>query len=401
MYDVIIVGARCAGAATARLLAQRGHKVLMVDRATFPSDTISGHYITHIGVRKLYEWGLLDQVLGLGCVPINTLRSDFGDGILQGTIQAPDGIPACLGPRRYELDTLLAESAVAAGAEFWQGCLVEGLLYEGDRVVGIKARTENGQHVEQRAKLVIGADGKNSSIARMVGAEVYHDQPSLTCWYLNYWENLPCEGLESHWRPGRLAFAFPVTPTQTFVGVCWPHREFHDFRSDIEGNYRKTILSMTSLADRWLEARPLERYVGMADLPNFFRTATGLGWALIGDASHHKDPVLARGMSDAFYDADQLCNAVDSGLRGETSLDQALAEYQTNRDARYIPDLDANIGTAHLVGWDAPDNLRLRAALRKSPVDAGLSFAVQMRVFERDSFYNPQNIERILTSYGD
>jgi flavin-dependent dehydrogenase len=396
MYDAIIVGARCAGAATALLLARRGYRVLLLDRSSFPSDTISGHFILHGGTRKLAEWHLLADILASGCPPVTNVTSDWGDFMLTGEMPVPDQLPACIGPRRTVLDALLVKAATTAGAELREGAVVDGLLSDGDQVTGIRGRTTRGMAIAERARIVIGADGKRSAIARLVGAPSYMEQPSLTCWYMAYWGNFPCDGLEMHWRPRRLVFAFPTHDQLTQIAVAWPHREFEQFRSDIAGNYRATLAQMPALAERLPEAQQAERFVGMADLPNFFRRPYGSGWALVGDAGHHKDPTLARGISDAFCDAELLVEAVDAGLGGRRTMSEALARYEQQRNARAIPENEANLQAAHLEGWDTPEAMGLRAALRDNPSDTGLFYAARLQVIPPGEFFAPQNLGRII-----
>jgi len=396
MYDAIIVGARCAGAATALLLARKGHRVLLLDRASFPSDTISGHFILHGGTRKLAEWGLLADVIASGCPPVTRAASDWGDFMLAGELPSPDQIPGCIGPRRTMLDALLVKAATAAGAELREGAVVDGLLSDGELVTGVRGRTTRGMAFAERARIVIGADGKRSAIARLVGAPSYMEQPSLTCWYMAYWGDFPCDGLEMHWRPRRLIFAFPTHDRLTLIAVAWPHREFERFRGDIAGNYRATLAQMPPLAERLAAARQAERFVGMADVPNFFRRPYGAGWALVGDAGHHKDPTLARGISDAFCDADLLAEAVDAGLSGRQAISEALARYEQQRNARAIPDNEVNLRAAHLEGWDTPEAMGLRAALRDNPSDAGQFYATRLQVIPSDEFFTSENLDRIM-----
>jgi flavin-dependent dehydrogenase len=396
MYDAIIVGARCAGAATAMLLARRGHRVLLLDRSTFPSDTISGHFILHGGTRKLAEWGLLADVLASGCPPVTKVASDWGDFMLAGEISTPNQLPACIAPRRTVLDALLVKAAATAGAELREGAIVDGLLSDGEQVTGIRGRTSRGAPIAERARIVIGADGKHSTIARLVGAPSYMEQPPLTCWYMAYWGNLPCDGLEMHWRPRRLIFVLPTHDRLTLVAVAWPHHEFAQFRSDIAGNYRATLGQMPALAERLPAAQQAERFVGMADLPNFFRRPYGPGWALVGDAGHHKDPTLARGISDAFCDADLLAQAIDDGLSGRREMSEALAGYEQQRNARAIPENEANLQAAHLEGWDTPDAMGLRAALRDNPSDTGQFYAARLQVIPPQQFFAPENLGRII-----
>jgi flavin-dependent dehydrogenase len=381
MYDAIIVGARAAGASTALLLARRGYRVLLVDRASFPSDTISGHFILHAGVRQLASWGLLEPLIATGCPPITHATSDYGDGVLSADIPTEDGLPACIGPRRIVLDALLVEAACAAGAELRTGVVVDGLLTNGEQVTGIHGHTAQGTSVAERAQIVIGADGKRSMVADLVQAPHYLEQPSMTCWYMSYWKGLPSDGIEMYWRPGRLAFAFPTHDQLTLLAVAWPHHEFAQFRSDIAGNVRATVALMPALEPRFASAQQVGRFLGMADLPNFFRQPYGPGWALVGDAGHHKDPTLARGLSDAFCDAELLAKAVDLGLSGYLPLSDALAAYEQERNGRAIPENKANLQAAYLQGWDEPESTRLRASLRSDPEGAGRYYAERLQVF--------------------
>src|SRR5262252_7480664 len=157
MYDAIIVGARAAGAPTAMLLARKGHRVLLVDRASFPSDTLSTHYIHQPGVARLRRWGLLDRLVATGCPPSRSLTFDVGPFALAGTPPPSDGVAEGFAPRRTVLDSLLLEAAADAGAEVRTGFPVDELVFEDDAVVGIRS----GDTVE-RARIVIGADGRNS-----------------------------------------------------------------------------------------------------------------------------------------------------------------------------------------------------------------------------------------------
>ena len=183
MHDVIVVGARCAGTPTARLLARQGYRVLLVDRATFPSDTISTHCIRMSGIVQLQRWGLLDRVAATNCSPIRKLMTHRGDFALTGTPPPrPDGLVS-YGPRRTKLDTVLVKAAAEAGAEVRTGFTVQDLLLEDDRVVGLRGQTRGGQAVTERARLVIGADGKHSLVARCVQAAPYREVPALACAY--------------------------------------------------------------------------------------------------------------------------------------------------------------------------------------------------------------------------
>jgi 2-polyprenyl-6-methoxyphenol hydroxylase-like FAD-dependent oxidoreductase len=396
MYDAIIVGARCAGSATALLLALQGHKVLLVDRATFPSDTISGHCVLHRGTVRLQRWGLLDKIVASNCPSITTILSNFGDFTLRGQVPLIENAPAAIAPRRTVLDTILAEAAVEAGAELRQSFVVTELLTGGDQVLGIRGQTQAGTTVTERARIVIGADGKHSKIAQLVQAPMYMEVPSLTCWYMTYWSDFPCDSLEIHWRPHHAIMVLPTNDGLTLVAAAWTHAEFHDVRRDIEKHYFANAALMPEVADRLNSAKRAEKYCGMADVPSFFRKPYGQGWALVGDAGHHKDPLPAYGISDAFCDAELLADAIHQGLSGEQSLEAALAQYEQKRNQRAIPDHELTVQRAHLQGWDAPEMLQLRAALRGNADDTAQYFGMIAKAIPAEQFLAPENLQRIM-----
>ncbi len=357
LYDAIIVGARCAGSATALLLARQGYKVLLVDRATFPSDTISGHFIFHPGVVRLQRWGLLDKIIASGCPTVTRISSNLGDFTLTGEVPLIDGAPAAIGPRRTILDNILLEAAAEAGAEVRQGFTVTDLLRDGERVTGIRGRSHDGGDITEQAHLVIGADGKHSRIAELVDAPRYREVPSLTCWYYSYWSNFPCDGLELNWQPHQLILNFPTHDHLTFMVVGASHEKFQAFRSDIEGQFNSAIETIPDLAERMHNGRREDRFYGMADVPGFFRKPYGDGWALVGDAGHHKDPTPAYGISDAFCDAELLAAAFHNAMSGQQSMEEALADYHERRDTRAIPEYEQTCQLAQLIGWNVPDHL--------------------------------------------
>ena len=163
MYDAIIVGARCAGAPTAMLLARKGYQVLLVDRASFPSDTISTHIIWPHGAEIMDRWGLLDRLAATGCPPIAlNLIFDVGPFALKGGVIDTNAGRGGFCPRRTVLDKLLVDAAVEAGAELREEFTVETLVWDGDCVIGIKGHSRTGGAVEERARAVIGADGVHS-----------------------------------------------------------------------------------------------------------------------------------------------------------------------------------------------------------------------------------------------
>lgn len=396
MYDAIVVGARCAGSATALLLARQGHKVLLVDRAAFPSDTISGHFIFHRGVVRLKRWGLLDPLIASNCPPVTWIASDLGDFTLSGEVPIIEDAPAAIGPRRTVLDNLLLNAAADAGVEVRQNFTVSDVLRDGDQVVGIRGHSQKDASSTERARIVIGADGKHSRIAQLVHAPTYKEMPPLTCWYYTYWSGLPSRGLELYWRHHQLILVFPTHDGLTFAVVGMPHGEFDRFRSDIEGTYLNAIGTIPELAERIRTARREERFYGMADLAGFFRKPYGAGWALVGDAGHHKDPTPAHGISDAFCDAELLAEAVHASLGGTQSWQDALSHYEQARNARAMPDYEQTCQLAQLEQWDAPEMRGLRAALRGNAEETGQYLGVLAKAVPGQAFYAPDNLQRIL-----
>src|SRR5690348_4861746 len=203
MYDAIVVGARCAGAPTAMLLARAGHRVLLVDRATFPCDIMSTHYIHQPGVARLARWNLLDALLGTNCPPIERIRLDAGPLALEG-VPVPAGDTAiALCPRRMLLDKILFDAAARAGAEVRDGFMVDALSWEDGRVSGIRGRDLRGaKQLHERARIVIGADGPWSSVARAVDPPQYDTLPAMTCGYYSYFSGVRVSACEIHPRPG-------------------------------------------------------------------------------------------------------------------------------------------------------------------------------------------------------
>jgi 2-polyprenyl-6-methoxyphenol hydroxylase-like FAD-dependent oxidoreductase len=335
-YDAIVVGARCAGAPTAMLLARRGHRVLLVDRTTFPSDTLSTHVVHPRAAAALRRWGLLDRLISTGCPAIHTYAFDFGPVVIDGS-PGTDADPIAFCPRRLVLDKLLVDAAAEAGVEVREGITVDELTADGDRIVGIKGHAKGGAVVRERATVVIGADGRNSIVAEAVEAEKYHERPPLLAPYYSYWSNLPMRGrFETYVRPARGFAAAETHDGLTMVVGGWPYREFGANKSDLERNYVALFDTAPTFAERVRGAKREARILG-APTPNYFRKPYGPGWVLVGDAGYLKDPITAQGILDAFRDAERCTQAIDEALRGAKPFDEALASYQDDRDRDALP----------------------------------------------------------------
>jgi 2-polyprenyl-6-methoxyphenol hydroxylase-like FAD-dependent oxidoreductase len=341
-YDVIVVGARCAGSPLAMLLARRGYRTLLVDRATFPSDTVSTHVIHPPGAAALLRWGLLDQVTATGCPPVGRYSFDFGPVTLAGAPGSADS-PYAYAPRRTLLDKILLDAAGAAGAEIREGYVVEELVFDEGRVSGIRGSSG----AVDRARVVVGADGRNSVVAKAVRAPAYEEVPPLTVGYYSYWSNLPTDSFEAYSRPGRGWAVCPTNDDLTLVVGGWPHAELVEHRDSVEEALMETFAMSPPFLERIRDAKRVERLVG-ATVPNYFRKPFGEGWALVGDSGYSRDFITAQGITDAFLDAEELARALDQGLSERMDIAAALADYQARRDARAMPVYQMTLGIASL-----------------------------------------------------
>ena len=325
-YDVVVVGARCAGSPTAMLLPRRGYDVLLVDRARFPSDTVSTHIVHPPGVASLQRWGLLDRVVASGCPPIVTYAFDFGPFTIAGTPGT------AYGPRRTVLDAVLVEAAAASGVEVRERFAVSDVVIEDGRVTGIRSGTTT-----ERARVVVGADGLHSLVARAVRPQQYREKARLLCGYYSYWSGLSMDGrFETYVRPLRGMAAWPTNDGLTVVIVGWPFGEFEANRTDVEGNYHATLATAPAFAERVRGAWRETRFVGAA-VPNYFRVPYGPGWALVGDAGYLKDFITGQGIHDAFRDAELCVAALDEALSGRRPFAAAMRDYQAARDEQVGP----------------------------------------------------------------
>jgi 2-polyprenyl-6-methoxyphenol hydroxylase-like FAD-dependent oxidoreductase len=398
MHDAIIVGARCAGAPTAMLLARKGYRILLVDKATFPSDTISTHILWPHGAAVMDRWGLLDRLAATGCPAVALrLRFDVGPFALEGGVTDTNGGRGGFCPRRTVLDKLLVDAAVAAGAELREGFSVETLLWDGDRVAGIRGHTRTGGTIDERARIVIGADGVHSLVAKAVGAAEYEVRPPLTTNYYTYYSGFEAGDLEQYIRDYQAVGCFPTHDGLTLIAVLWPSRRFREVRTDIEGHFRQVLESTPSVADRLLGARREEKWVGTAGLPNYFRQAFGPGWALAGDAAYHKDPITAQGISDAFLDAEGLAAALDESWSGRQPPGDALAAHQAARDERVRPMYEFTCEMATLEP-PPPQMQRLFLALRGNQEATNQFYSAITGSRPLPAFMNPENLGRIMAN---
>jgi flavin-dependent dehydrogenase len=397
-YDVIVVGARCAGSPTAMLLAQEGYRVLVVDRTTFPSDTVSTHVVHPTGVDALRRWGLVSDVIASGCPAIDTYSFDFGPLVIEGSPGTPES-PVSYCPRRTVLDKVLVDGAAAAGAEVREGFGVDELVIEDDRVVGIRGRSNGGAQVTELARVVVGADGLRSFVARAVRAEQYNERPRQLCGYYAYWSNLPMHGrFETYVRDDRGFAAAPTNDDLTLVVGGWPYRQFEANKSNIEAEYLAMFERAPAFAERLHSATRETRVVGTA-VPNFFRKPFGPGWALVGDAGYNKDFITAQGISDAFRDAELCANALDHVLSGARTFEDAMGEYQQRRDEHVLPMFEFTVQLASL-DPPPPEFMQLLSVLPGNQEATDQFVRVNAGVTSPSEFFAEENVARIFAAAG-
>lgn len=364
------------------MLAQRGLRVLLLDRAKFPSDKpLSTHGVLKTGGAVLKRLGLLPRVIASNCPPIRTCLLDPGPFEVMLESPSVGGVDAMYAPRRYVLDTVLVEGATGAGAELRERVAVTELVWEGEgaeaRVVGVRGHDlETEAPIEERGRIVIGADGVHSLVARLVKAPRYEEIPLLTGVYWSYWEGVPIEtGLEMHMRPGRMIGLVSTNDGLTNVGVYFPVAEFERFKSDVEGNFFANLEQhVPEIHERVRAGRKAVRWLGTGYQPNFFRKPHGLGWALVGDASSHHDSANPSGISYAFVDAERLAAAIDDGLGGRRPLADALADYERQRNERWLPHYHFLTKMLELDKPPSPEMMGLLGRVAEDPKGIGAQF---------------------------
>ncbi len=320
---------------------------------------------------------------------------DLGELAFAGTPPPTDATEEAYAPRRTVLDKIFVDAAVESGAELREGFSVQGLVTDGRRVIGIRGHGRGDLTITEGARLVVGPDGVHSLVARDAQAPEYHAKPPLACWYYTYWSGVPASGIEYYVRPGRAFGVIPTNDGLVCIPTAWTHREFHQYRADIEGNYLRTLELAPGLAERVRQGKREDRFYGRADVPNFLRKPYGPGWVLVGDAGYHKDPITVQGITDALYQAELLSQAVDEGFGGRRPLEEALADYQKRRD-------DAVLAMYHftceLAALDPPPPAmqRLFHALRGNQAEADQFVGALAGTVSIPAFFSPENQKRVL-----
>ncbi len=344
-YDAVIVGARCAGAATALRLARQGLRVLAVERGREGADTLSTHALMRGAVLQLRRWGLLERVAASGAPAIRSTTFHYGDEAIPVAIKPRDGVDALYAPRRTVLDPLLVDAAREAGAEVVHGWRVVDFVRDPHGpVAGVVLSAPDGSTRAVRAGLVVGADGIHSTVARLAGAPARRTGRHATAVIYGYWPGLAADGYRWFYRPGVSVGAIPTNGGLTCVFVSVPARRWPALHEEgLDAAYRRVLAEgapelAAALAGR-APAGPLRGFPGVR---GYLRRACGPGWALVGDAGFFRDPLTAHGITDALRDAELLARAAESG---------SLRAYEAARDAHAVPMLEVTDAVASF-DWD-------------------------------------------------
>jgi flavin-dependent dehydrogenase len=346
------------------LLARAGHRVLVVDRGRYGTDALSTHALMRGAVVQLHRWFVLPAVIAAGTPPVRQATFFYGDESVTVPIKPREGIDALYAPRRQLLDRLLVDAARAAGADVRFGVQVRVLLRSASgRVTGVVLEDEAG-HVERvEARMVVGADGLRSTVARLAGARVYREGRHAAATMYGHWSGIKLGGVggyEWYFAPGISAGAIPTNagevcvfvsvPASLFTGLFahQPERAFLEVLSEVAPELAEQV----ARAGR-THLRGFPGHVG------FFRQSYGPGWALVGDAGYFKDPLTSHGITDALRDAELLAGAIDAGS------ELALADYQEQRDAASLDLFDATDAIASF-NWTVNDVRALHEKLAKA-----------------------------------
>jgi len=327
-YDAIIIGARVAGASTAMLLARAGLRVLAVDRGEEGSDTLSTHALMRAGVLQLHRWGVLDALKAAGTPPVRTTTFHYADEVIPVFIKPRDGVDALYAPRRTVLDSLLVESARAAGAEVRHRVVARDLVRDATgRATGVALEPQGGAATPVFADLVIGADGHHSRMARWTEAPVEAVGSHTVSVVYGYFAGLPADGFHWHYAPGVSVGVIPTNGGLTCVFAALPPDRF---RAELPRGL-ESVLGLVlreaspALAEQVAGARREGKLWSFPGMPGYLRRPYGPGWALVGDAGYFRDPITAHGITDALIDAEILARAVIAG---------DISGYATARDTR-------------------------------------------------------------------
>jgi flavin-dependent dehydrogenase len=336
-YDIIVVGGRIVGASTAGLLAKQGFSVLLLEKASFPSPTISCPVVFGNALEILSRFGAEDVVDRLGAPKLRLYGTNYGFARVVGHLPAYQGRDYAYSIRRERLDEAVARHvATLPGVTFQEGFSVEELIWEAGRVVGVRGRLHGAAPTELRARYaVVGADGRNSPIARMVKAREYDLKPEQGYIYYAYYRNVrPLDepsAMMYRGLPGSSVLVFDADDDLAVLSIGGTTPSFEEARKDPEGVMLNVMRRIPELADRIAHAERVTPVKGLAPTGQFRRQPYGPGWALAGDAGQRFDPVTGQGIAQGLHAAELLVEALTQ-VRAGRAWDVAMREFQRRRD---------------------------------------------------------------------
>lgn len=305
---------------------------MMVDRETFPSDTISTHGLNFMAVESLRRLGVLEAIEAAGFRRMYRHRAWLDDIM----VESPAGPPGAytLAPRRVVLDQVLIDRAVECGAHFMERSRVDRLLVEADTVVGATIQRIGGEAFDLRARVVVGADGKSSKLADWVGAEKYSERALGRPIYYGYFhgvEPLQEPTAEMFFASNRVGFCLAMRPDEHILIIEAQPEDFPHIRTDARAWFLAEYAKFPGMERRIRDAELEGGMLGVRTVENHFRHPYGAGWVLTGDAAYVKDPVTAYGVGDAMLQGFWLAKALDEFFDGRV-WNESMAAYQERRD---------------------------------------------------------------------
>ncbi|ESY07306.1 FAD-binding monooxygenase [Mesorhizobium sp. LNJC399B00] len=385
-YDAIIVGARCAGASTAMLLARAGMRVLAVDRRAYGSDTLSTHALMRPAVLQLSRWGLLKRLLDAGTPLITATAFHYGDQEITIPLRASPQLPGLIAPRRTLLDRTLVDAAREAGAEVLHDTVVGDLVSGADaRVRGVKMLTSDGTHLTVTADIVIGADGIGSLVAKRCGAQTLRRGQVSAAHLYAYVPIEPESSYRWYFREGVSGSFIPTNDGLACIVASVPTEHFDErFRGSHEDARLAVLRSLSPDLGAQAERAHVDGAIDggirvFRGVPGFLRQAYGPGWALVGDAGFFRDPITSHGISDALRDSESLARTILDGSA------QAFASYQRERDfiAEQILDATDTIASFDWTLGDIETRHRQFSSVMKAEFEGIVERDMQARRFPR------------------
>ncbi len=347
MYDAIIVGARCAGASLAIFLGQAGYRVLLIDKYAMPGPTLSTHIIGEIDVYE--RLGILDSMDNAGAPAISRMRVDQQGTVLEAPLVVT---PRVIGLRRELLDRMLLDAAEALPTvdimlktEVTE--VIAGMGVEPAQVI-CRSRLGSGESVRLSTRVIIGADGRNSTIAGLVKATATHSvtySHAVCYFYAEAITALPQPTVEWYWHQDGLAIINPIDNDRHCVAVMLPAERMAAWRTNLKDNALEWLCGIDSLAPRFMSCRLDGQVRGLNPIQGYIRQPYGTSWALVGDAGAHLHPVSGVGIDNAVCSAEYLSQALHLYFDGAIGWNEAMASYKQQRDERILPQYDASQAT--------------------------------------------------------